>query len=118
MARHKLMQEGPDAHPSRHFHTDSVKWERSAIFPVTHAYKVTELMGSATDFQRDEDGWISAEITWVESDYEDLDWDFGVYVDPLQYYYGRKQRLHITECQVNLVMVSPSPGFPKSFLGS
>lgn len=114
MTRHNLMLEGPDAHPTRYFHSGSVKWENKD-YGVTLVNK-PELVGRASDFQRDEEGWISAEIEWLDPRFEDLLWDFGLHVSPEKYYYGRKQRLHITECAVNIVMVALSGAIPHGLL--
>lgn len=112
MPRHKLVQEGPDVHPSKYFYANSVHWKESQPYAIISFTTPEIMLGHAVDFQRDEEGWISADMKWDRPEYDEMSWDYGVHLDPTGYFYGRKQRLHVTECWVTCILVAPNPGFP------
>lgn len=73
MSRHRFALEGVETPLKRTIEVDAIKILDDEIPVVWNAdlSDLDKLMGAATDFQREDDGWISAEIDW-NPDYQSL----------------------------------------------
>lgn len=91
--RYRFAREGILTPIGKHFfEPESIKWDSDRRIPVTWSNNFSDpeaLMGYATDIQREDDGWLTAEIEWTEKgrqveDFVNKDFFLTVYLNHLE----------------------------------
>lgn len=67
--RYRFAREGITTVLDVHFEPGSLRWEEDKI-PVTWqaGMQIGDLLGTASDLQREDDGWLTAEFTWNDNE--------------------------------------------------
>lgn len=65
--RYKFAREGIDTVLDTHLNKDSLHWdEKPIVVNYSNEWDLNNILGTAHDLRREDDGWITAEIEWNE----------------------------------------------------
>jgi hypothetical protein len=118
--RYNIAREGVLTHLGTLFEPDSIKWDEGQEFIITWSANWTNpemIMGNAKDLQRDEDGWISADVTWIKDNIEPLIGDVNktIWLTIYANQVGAKQegdKKIVSSCALKALYVTPDQKSP------
>ena len=118
--RYNVAREGVLTHLGTVFQPGSIQWDEDQEYIVTWTNRFDNpemIMGRAKDIQRQEDGWITADITWIDENIQALvdgvnrDYHLTIWANQVgsKMEYGKKI---VSTCTVKAFFVSPDDKSP------
>jgi len=112
MTRHKFAREGIRVKNNHFFEVDSLVWDEQVVVTWMFEFSAKSILGVASNIRREEDGWLSAEIEWSDSQAAEQaktlldakDVQFTVYCSDVIFEKGKS--LHVSKARIRAVSLA------------